>query len=109
MEITKYLIMRKDSDDIEFCIMHEKATHGNIYTFYRSNSIMWTHDAKGELVLKVTDDGNGLKIQLSEKVKLSEMDYAHAEYLRVILNFIEKNTQLYNTYQMIDVTNIKTL
>lgn len=68
----------------EYDIVVEETEKG--YTkcsIFRSQSDMWYDGVKGEFIMSMTDDGNGVKFKESKK----EMDYADLECLRLLVNF----------------------
>ena len=67
--------------------------HGNTFAvrtieLYHSMGEQWSSEAKGQMVLSCTDNGNGVKFDR----KFKKLDYSELLYLRIILNFEHKTT-----------------
>lgn len=60
----------------------------NRHTLYRNNSEIWNSHVRGELVMEITDDGNGLIF--GEKLK-KRVDYSESIYLTILLKLINKD------------------
>lgn len=59
-----------------------------VHTLYRNNSEQWIASVKGEVVMKITDDRNGLIF--GEKLK-KRIDYSESIYLTILLKLINKD------------------
>lgn len=57
-------------------------------SLYLSKGEQWTDSVKGELVLSMTDNGNGVKFDR----KLKKLDYSEMLHLRIVMNFEHKTS-----------------
>ena len=63
---------------------------GNTHTLYRNNSEHWNSHVRGELIMEITDDGNGL-IFGEEKLKKNSINYMQSVQLTILLKLINKD------------------
>lgn len=59
-----------------------------IHTLYRNNSEIWNSNVRGEVVMEITDDGNGLIF--AEKLK-KRINYSESICLTILLKLINKD------------------
>lgn len=80
----KQTYMVIDHEDIhEYDIVKELTDDGEKITLFRSNNPVWTSHARGERLLSLVNDGNGIKFDR----KFKSLDYAELFELRLLLNF----------------------
>lgn len=80
----KYLIIDK-SDNVEYIVKVKTNKNGDkVYKLFYSNADFWNDHVKGSLRLTMTDVGDGMKIKFADNVKLSKLDYADLEILRIL-------------------------
>jgi len=78
----KYLVMLDGKH--EYTITDVKNKKGDrIVTLFYSEAEFWNFDLRGTEILKMVDDGNGVKISKVSK----KMDYAQLAELRLLLSF----------------------
>lgn len=89
-EKSKYLVLdHKGNHEYDLVVID----HGNTFAvrtieLYHSMGEQWSSEAKGQMVLSCTDNGNGVKFDR----KFKKLDYSELLYLRIILNFEHKTT-----------------
>ena len=80
----KQIYMVLDHEGVhEYDIVKESTDKGEEITLFRSNNPIWTSHAKGEKLLSLVNDGNGIKFDR----KFSLLDYSELLELRLLLNF----------------------
>jgi len=57
----------------------------NVHTLSMSYASQWSEHVRGEVALKIEDDGNGLVVRFNEKGRI---DYSEAEQLFILLKLI---------------------
>jgi hypothetical protein len=78
----KYLVMLDGQH--EYTITDSKNKKGNrIITLFYSDAEFWRIDLRGSKLLKMVDDGNGVKLSKASK----KMDYSQLAELRLLLMF----------------------
>lgn len=60
------------------------------HTLYYSNGDQWNNFVKGDPVMCIEDDGNGLIVKFNEN---SRIDYSEAEHLFILLKLINQPTK----------------
>lgn len=91
----KYAIISTNGSH-EFDIQVIETEHSKTYSMYRSQSDIWTEP--GEHIQTITDDGNGMQLNVKLKKKL---DYASFAELSVLLDFIKNHdSQLMESYSI---------
>lgn len=84
-EREKYMVLDHNGGH-EYDLVVIKNCDGRTIELYHSMGKQWLNHARGELVLSMTDNGNGVKFDR----KLKKLDYSQLLYLRIILNFEHK-------------------
>jgi hypothetical protein len=59
----------------------EKEKHDE-YRLYTTNSDIWCEHYRNKLLMKLVDDGNGMKFNKP----IQSLDYAQSEYVRILLS-----------------------
>ena len=75
-----------------------------VFSLHLSHGDQWNNDVKGDLVLEMTDNGNGVKFDR----KLKKLDYSEFLYLRILLNFEHKTTDNMfdrENYRVVEISN----
>lgn len=67
-----------------------------LHTLYRSDNHEWYEPKRGEAILSIIDDGNGLSIRTS----VDNLDYAKALELRILIGIVMKDD--YKTLQTVE-------
>lgn len=57
------------------------------HTLYRSNGSHWNSHARGEAVMTIKDDGNGLIFKLNKEGRI---DYSQAQELFILLKLVNQ-------------------
>jgi hypothetical protein len=79
----KFIVLSKESE-YEYDITVEKTDGGVLTTLFRSSSTIWSDSVKGEEILSMLNDGNGVKFNNKIGKKLP---YDELSELRLLLNF----------------------
>lgn len=87
----------------EYDLIVEDDSKGTKYSLIRSQGAQWSNHAKGETVVALLDDGNGIK--MSKHVK-REMNYAVASELFILMSFIN-NENINNRFFMGTIEEVK--
>jgi hypothetical protein len=77
---------------------------GKEISLYLSNGEQWNSVVRGELMMRMTDNGNGVKFDR----KLKKLDYSQFLYLRILLNFEHKTSDIMldrESYRVVEVSN----
>jgi hypothetical protein len=77
---------------------------GKEISLYLSNGEQWNSIVRGELMMRMTDNGNGVKFDR----KLKKLDYSKFLYLRILLNFEHKTSDIMldrESYRVVEVIN----
>jgi len=78
---THKFIICDDRDRVEYNIIVSDNGNKKIYSLFSSDNEVWCEGARGQLLLKLTNHGNGIKLN---KIKKS-LKYNDVEYLRILL------------------------
>jgi hypothetical protein len=96
----KYAIISSNGHH-EFDIQVIETEHSKTYSMYRSHSDIWTDP--GEHIQTITDDGNGMQLNVKLKKKL---DYGNFTELTILLDFIKNHdSQLMESYEIYQKIN----
>lgn len=105
----KYKVIDCSSDEVLYTLKKKvkKKTKDRVYTLSFSNAPEWREAIRGEKILTIIDDGNGLKI-ISNEERLQEditLSYSFVEELRVLLNFIHNDEDFVtdNRYKILPI------
>ena len=78
----KYIVMLDGQH--EYTITNSKNKKGHrVTTLFYSEAEFWKYDLRGTELLKMVDDGNGVKLSKAPK----KMDYSQLAELRLLLSF----------------------
>lgn len=75
----------------EYDIVKEFTDKGKKITIYRSNSQIWHSHVRGEKIMSMTNNGNGIKFEN----KIKELDYSNLLGLRLLINFEHQTDENY--------------
>ena len=97
------ILVIDDEDNVEYIITVDVNKKGyDVYKLFYSNSDIWSERTKGQLRVKMTNTGNGMKIKMAERGDFSEVDYSELEALRLLLIFECDNAQE-STHKFVEV------
>jgi len=82
----KTYYLKERNGEFEYEIQIEADPCTKTYTLFRSNAECWTDSAKGEELLTITDNGDGMHIK---KRIPKEVDYAQFSELCMLTQFIK--------------------
>jgi hypothetical protein len=85
----------------EYDIIKESTDEGEKITLLRSNNPTWVDDAKGEKIMSLVNNGDGINFDR----KFESLDYAELFELRLLLNFeqqIDSNYLNRKKYRIIE-------
>jgi hypothetical protein len=82
MDKQTYMVLNHEGEH-EYDIVKELTNEGEKITTYRSNSKIWYSHVRGEKIMSVTNNGNGIKFDK----KIKELDYGDLVVLRLLINF----------------------
>ena len=89
MSVKKFMVF--DQENLhEYNIVIEETDKGIEYSLFMSESEQWEEHAKGELIISMFNDGNG--VTFSKKLK--KLDYSDLFAVRLLLNlenFMDEN------------------
>ena len=89
----KFLVIDNE-DTVEYIITVEVNKKGReVYKLFYSNADIWSTRTKGQLRVKMTNTGDGMKIKMVERGDFSEVDYSELEALRLLLIFETDNAK----------------
>jgi hypothetical protein len=71
-----YLIIEEDD------VMYRATIQDDVYTLHRSKSLIWDGACRGEKLISLECNGNGIKLSHAKK----KLDYSELEHLRILLN-----------------------
>ena len=71
-----YLIIEEDE------VIYRATIEDDVYTLHRSKSLLWNGECRGEKIISLECNGNGVKLSQAKK----KMDYSELEHLRILLN-----------------------
>ena len=98
----KYIVLDSDKLNLYNIIVTKKEDKSIEYVMITTDNNEWTNRYKDKEVVKIIDDGNSIiKIKIEEDKIKSDIDCSNLECLRVLLNFIDKNTEK-NSYKIIE-------
>ncbi len=89
MSIRKFMVFDQENAH-EYNVVVAETDKGVEYSLFTSEGEQWNDHAKGELVLSMVDNGNG--VNFSKKLK--KMDYTDVFAVRLLLNlerFLDNN------------------
>jgi hypothetical protein len=66
----------------EYNVTKEQTDKGIKLSLYHSNGSQWNEHARGELLLTMTDDGNGVSFDR----KIKDVSYSELLHIRILLN-----------------------
>lgn len=76
------LVNRNSRGIEEYVILISKKEDKKIYSIFASNNETWNEEVRGKRLMKITVQGDFIKI--SKKYK--KINFAEAQYLRILLN-----------------------
>ena len=82
MSRKKFMVFDKDNVH-EYNIVVTETSEGVDYSLFRSENEQWNLNCKGELVLSMFNDGNGLIFNK----RIKKIDYGISFAIRLLLNF----------------------
>ncbi len=87
-EKSKYLVLDHEGNhEYDLVVIDHGSTFAvRTIELYYSNSEQWTSEVRGELVLSMTDNGNGVKFDR----KFKKLGYDEMLEMRILLNFEHK-------------------
>jgi len=77
-----YMVFNHENEH-DYNIVSKLTDDGLNITVYRSNSHTWQSNVRGEKILSLTNNGNGIVFDR----KIKELDYSDLVVLRLLLNF----------------------
>lgn len=92
MKTKTYNVISNDNGktfEHELTIKSTEKKNKTVHELYHSDNKNWTAHTRGQLILRVIDTGNDMKIEYG--CDFSELEYDEAEYLYVILKHMIKN------------------
>ena len=93
----KYIVISENGEH-DYNVTVEKTDKGNEYSVFHSNGVQWRTPVKGDLILKMVDDGNGMKF--SKKLP-KKMEYHEVLALHILLS-VERKLDPQIKYQVIE-------
>lgn len=84
----KYII--KSNDNSEYILTKSETDEGDLLELFFGEGGEWTYP--GKLIGSLLDTGNGVEIKFENKEKLKSIDYSIAEYLRILLEFNNRDS-----------------
>jgi len=82
MEKQTYMVLNHEGGH-EYDIVKKLTDEGEKITIYRSNNQIWHSHVRGEKIMSITNNGNGIKFNKNIK----ELDYGDLVVLRLLINF----------------------
>jgi len=102
----KQIYMVLDHEGVhEYDIVKELTDEGEKITLFRSNNPTWTEQAKGEKIMSLVNNGNGINFDR----KFESLDYAELFELRLLLNFEQQIDSNYLNRKKYRIIEDKTL
>lgn len=95
----RHYIMDTSNDSIKYYLdqfVDDKTGH-DVYRLSYSNSECWSDHIRGETILTITDDGNGVKVKWEEKPEKNRLDYSQMRELQLVLTYIQKVDNIDNS------------
>lgn len=93
----KYIVISENGEH-DYNVTVEKTAKGKEYSVFHSNGEQWRTPVKGDLILKMVDDGNGMKF--SKKLP-KKMEYHEVLALHILLS-VERCLDPQIKYQIIE-------
>lgn len=92
-----------NEETVEFIITVKVKKCGHkVYKIFYSKADIWSERTKGQLIIKMTDTGNEMKIEMVERGNYSELNYSELEPLRLLLLF-ESNHENDPRHKIVEV------
>ena len=82
MEKQTYMVLNHEGGH-EYDIVKKLTDEGEKISIYRSNNQIWHSHVRGEKIMSITNNGNGIKFDK----KIKELDYGDLVVLRLLINF----------------------
>ena len=85
----------------EYDIVKKSTDKGEEITLFRSNNSTWTEQAKGEKIMSLVNNGDGINFDR----KFKSLDYTELFELRLLLNFeqqIDNNSLNRKKYRIVE-------
>jgi hypothetical protein len=100
-------VIDKYTLEIEYVIVDERMFDDKV-TLMKSQSEGWSESVKNTEVLSIKDTGEGYKIKWSEKPG-KVLDYMQTVELTILLNYINKESRIPCSYDMVKVEDLTQL
>jgi len=84
----KYTI--KSNDDCDYVLTRTETNDGVLLELFFGKDKAWT--SPGKLIGSLLDTGNNIQLKFDPKVKLKQIDYNIAEYMRILLEFNNRDS-----------------
>jgi hypothetical protein len=94
-----YYVIDALQQDVEFVITEADTDDGTLYQLWRSMSSTWSEANKGELLMSLTNDGNGFKYHFKPREK-KRLDYDELEWLYILLKHVRKDNSSMIVYNI---------
>lgn len=88
-----YLIIEEDE------VLYRATIEDSVYTLFRSKSLLWNGDWRGEKLLSMECNGNGVKLSQGKK----KLDYSELEHLRILLNIYNRKQPFNNKQTVVEI------
>lgn len=89
----KFLVIDNE-DNVHYVITVKLNKEGlEVYKLFYSKADIWTSHTKGQLRIKMTNTGSGMKIKWVDREDFTEIDYSQLEALRLLLLFESNNAE----------------
>ena len=100
MKSKNYYVIDSLQHDLEYIITEDHTDEGTEYRLFRSMASQWSENAKGELLVALTDDGDGYQFKFKPREK-KRLDYDEIEWVYLLTDFIRRqdNPIIYNVVQ----------
>lgn len=103
----KTYVIDKDTLQIEYVIVDERLTDDKV-TLMKSACEGWSESVQNTAVLSIKDTGEGYKIKWSDKTG-KVLDYMQTVELTILLNYMNKESRIPSTYEMVKVEDLTQL
>jgi hypothetical protein len=100
----KTYVIDKDTLQIEYVIVDERLTDDKV-TLMKSACEGWSESVQNTVVLSIKDMGDGYKIKWSKKPG-KVLDYLQFVELTILLNYINKESRMPTSYDMVKVEDL---
>jgi len=103
-EQERYMVLDHEGNHEYDLVVTNHYDYGRTISLFHSMGEQWSGDVRGELVLSMTNNGNGVKFDR----KLKKLGYSELLYLRIILNFEYKtsgNPLDREDYRVVEICN----